>query len=196
MDVPGDDMFVTQARSFKVVQLSVSTLPPVLFSCSQNEDKNLPLSIEWGQGTEPQASRPEGKFSKGACGQYSSFKIMCNLIARLVPLCVPHWVWIYWKLSLKAYRWRNKRSIHVGWLETKCWLIYIICCRVLMVLSADREYPGVFLSQSANNWLQDCKYFFTPIWRKQSLSQGLVFYFPIDLGRSWDNSGLWGTSQN
>lgn len=143
MDVPGDDMFVTQARSFKVVQLSVSTLPPVLFSCSQNEDKNLPLSIQWGQGTEPQASCPEGKFSKGACGQYSSFKIMCNLIARLVPLCVPHWLWIYWKLSLKAYRWRNKSSINVGWLETKCWLIYIICCRVLMELSADMEYPGV-----------------------------------------------------
>lgn len=49
--------------------------------------------------------------------------------------------------------------------------------------SADTEYPGVFLSQSANNWLQVCKCFFIPIQRKQSLSQGLMGpYFPIDLG--------------
>lgn len=31
--MPEDDIFVTQARFFQAVQLSVSTLPPVLFSC-------------------------------------------------------------------------------------------------------------------------------------------------------------------
>ena len=48
--------------------------------------------------------------------------------------------------------------------------------------SADTAYPGGVLSQSANNWLQVCKAFFIPIQRKQSLSQGLKVYFPVDLG--------------
>ena len=61
--------------------------------------------------------------------------------------------------------------------------------------SADMEYPGVFLSQSPNNGLQVCKCFFIPVQRKQTLSQGLTVYFPIDLGAGLTRDPLGNSSK-
>lgn len=56
------------------------------FPVDKMKIKNLPLSMEWGQGAELRASFPQGNFLKVSA--YSSFRSICRLISHLMPWCL------------------------------------------------------------------------------------------------------------